>query len=117
MLLRPELREAPENFLEGMLAAQQADGTFTDEEIIGNTLTLLLAGEDTTAHTMAWTLWFLSTRAEIQARWGEEAREVLGEQPYPAGYEVVEHFDYGRRCCGSRASEASCCRAPRRAAR
>jgi cytochrome P450 len=42
---RPELREAPENFLEGMLAAQEAEGKFTDEEIIGNVFTLLLAGE------------------------------------------------------------------------
>jgi cytochrome P450 len=30
---RPELRQAPENFLEGMIAAQQTDGTFTDKEI------------------------------------------------------------------------------------
>jgi len=95
MLERPELTQAPENFLEGMLAAQQADGKFTDEEIIGNTLTLLLAGEDTTAHTIAWTLWFLSTRKEIQARWAAEAREVLGEEAYPAGYEAVEHLHYG----------------------
>ncbi len=57
---RPELVEEPENFLEAMLAAQQEDGTFTDEEIIGNVFALLIAGEDTTAHTMAWTSWFLT---------------------------------------------------------
>lgn len=33
----PELREAPENFLEAMVAAQEAGGAFTDDEIIGNT--------------------------------------------------------------------------------
>ena len=60
MAERPELREAPENFLEGMLAAQEAEGAFTDDEIIGNTFTLLLAGEDTTAHTMAWTMSLLA---------------------------------------------------------
>ena len=50
---RPELRESPENFLEGMIAAQENDGAFSDEEIVGNVFTLLLAGEDTTlAH--AW---------------------------------------------------------------
>ena len=77
MASRPGLREAPENFLEAMLAAQQAEGTFTDKEIIGNVFTLLLAGEDTTARTIGWTLWFLASRPEIQDRWANEARELL----------------------------------------
>jgi cytochrome P450 len=95
MLERPELREAPENFLESMLAAQETEGTFTDEEVIWNTITFLSAGEDTTAHTMAWTLWFLSTRPEIQALWAQEASEVLGEELYPAGHEIVTSLEYG----------------------
>ena len=36
MASRPGLREAPENFLEAMLAAQETEATFTDEEIIGS---------------------------------------------------------------------------------
>lgn len=92
---RPELREAPENFLEGMIAAQETEGAFSDEEIIGNVNTLLLAGEDTTSHSMAWTIWSMANRPEIQARWAEEASEVLGEQPYATEYETVEGFRYG----------------------
>ncbi len=92
---RPELRESPENFIEGMIAAQETEGAFTDEEIIGNVLTLLLAGEDTTSHSMAWTIWALATRPEIQARWAEEASEVLGEQPYATEYDTVQGFSYG----------------------
>jgi cytochrome P450 len=92
---RPELREAPENFLEGMVAAQETEGTFTDEEILGNVLTLLLAGEDTTSHTMAWTIWSLARMPEVQARWAEEAGEVLGEEPYPPAFETVERLSYG----------------------
>jgi cytochrome P450 len=92
---RPELREAPENFLEGMIAAQEADGTFDDEEILANVLTLLLAGEDTTSHTMAWTISALATMPAVQARWAEEARDVLGEEPYPSTFETVERFGYG----------------------
>lgn len=95
MAARPELREAPENFLEGMLAAQEADGTFSDEEIIANTITLLNAGEDTTAHTMAWTIWFVASRPEIQTRWAAEAHEILGEQPVPVAYDSVESLRYG----------------------
>jgi cytochrome P450 len=92
---RPELRESPENFLEGMVAAQEKDGTFSDDEIFGNVFTLLLAGEDTTSHSMAWTVWSLARRPEIQARWAEEASEVLDDQPYATEYGTVEGFRYG----------------------
>jgi cytochrome P450 len=92
---QPQLREAPENFLEGMVAAQESDGTFTDDEIVGNVFTLLLAGEDTTAHTMAWTIWFLSRMPEIQERWAEEARDVLGEDKLPGDYDAVAELSYG----------------------
>ena len=95
MAARPELREAPENFLEGMLAAQETDGTFTDEEIVGNTFTLLLAGEDTTAHTMAWTIWLLASRPEIQARCADEADEMLGGDLFPLEFETVARLRYG----------------------
>jgi cytochrome P450 len=92
---RPELRDAPENFLEGMIAAQETDGTFTDEEIIGNVFTLLLAGEDTTAHTIAWTIWLLASRPEHQNRWAQEACEVLGDRRAPADYAATEQLHYG----------------------
>lgn len=92
---RPELREAPENFLEGMIAAQEREGALDDDEILANVFTLLLAGEDTTSHTMAWTISALATMPEVQARWAEEARDVLGEEPYPSAYETVERLPYG----------------------
>jgi cytochrome P450 len=92
---RPQLRESPENFLEGMIAAQQADGTYTDGEIIGNVFTLLLAGEDTTAHTMAWTLYLLARHPDIQRRWAAEADQVLGAARLPGAYEQVGELHYG----------------------
>jgi cytochrome P450 len=92
---QPQLRESPENFLEGMIAAQEKDGTYSDKEIVGNVFTLLLAGEDTTSHSMAWTVWSMATRPEIQARWAEEASEVLGEHPYATEYDTVAGFRYG----------------------
>ena len=95
MAEQPGLREAPENFLEGMLAAQEADGLFTDDEIIGNTFTLLLAGEDTTAHTMAWTIWLLASRPEVQAQCAQEADAVLEGERFPVTYESVAQLRYG----------------------
>ncbi|MGP8241537.1 MAG: cytochrome P450, partial [Solirubrobacteraceae bacterium] len=92
---RPELREAPENFLEGMIAAQETDDTYTDEEIVGNVFTLLFAGEDTTAHTMAWTTWLLAREPEIQRRWAAEADAVLGDERSPRAYDTVGELHYG----------------------
>jgi cytochrome P450 len=94
MVARPELYEKPENFLEGMLAAQRADGAITDEEIIANVSTLLNAGEDTTAHTLAWTVWFLASRPQILERLAEEARSVLGGGELPADHTMIEQLDY-----------------------
>lgn len=91
---RPELCEQPENFLESMIAAQQTEDKFTDGEIIGNTLILLFAGEDTTAHTLGWTIWLLATHPDVQERLAEEAREVLGEDSHPADYETVAQLSY-----------------------
>jgi cytochrome P450 len=91
---RPELREAPENFLEGMLAAQETDGSYTDNEIVGNTLAILTAGEDTTALTLGWAIWFLASQPEIQTRLAQEAGEVLGEQPFLCEHEAVARLRY-----------------------
>jgi cytochrome P450 len=91
---RPGLFEEPENFLEALLAAQREDGTFTDEEIIGNVFTLLVAGEDTTAHTLAWTSWFLAQHPNAQARLAQEGRDVLGDEPLPSDHDTVSQLPY-----------------------
>ena len=49
----------PANFLEALLLSKDEDGTgFSDEEIQGNIYNILMAGEDTTAHTLSWLLVF-----------------------------------------------------------
>lgn len=90
----PRLREEPENFLQSMIVAQETEDEFSDEEIVGNTLTLLIAGEDTTAHTMAWTAWLLALNPDVQARCAEEAAEVLGEREFVDEHELVERLHY-----------------------
>jgi cytochrome P450 len=90
----PERYEEPENLLEGMLAAQRAEGTFTDQEIVGNVLTLLFAGEDTTAHTLGWTIWLLASHPEVQPPLAAEAIDVLDGEPIPTSYESTERLAY-----------------------
>ena len=91
---RPELREAPENFLENMLVAQEMDDSYTDEEIVGNTLAILTAAEDTTALTLGWAMWFLASRPHVQERLAQEAREVLGEDTFLNEHESAARLRY-----------------------
>lgn len=81
----------PENFLESMLAAPEA---YSDHEIAGNVQTMLTAGEDTTSHSLAWAVWYLARRPDVQARLAAEARDLQGADPVP-GYEAAAQAHYG----------------------
>ncbi|HTA15827.1 MAG TPA: cytochrome P450 [Solirubrobacteraceae bacterium] len=94
MEAEPARYEEPKNLLESMLAAQRNDNAFSEDDLIGNVFTILLAGEDTTANTLAWTTWLLGGRPDIQARIATEAQEVLGAAGRPLPYEAMERLNY-----------------------
>jgi cytochrome P450 len=65
----PELREKPQNLLQAMLvAADIPDSGVDDNAVAGNVSTMLLAGEDTTANTIAWVLYLLHQNQTSLAR-------------------------------------------------
>jgi cytochrome P450 len=65
--------------LDALLGARDAEGqAWSDDEILSNLLTLLVAGEDTTAHTMAWMLHFMTDLPAVQQAIQQEADAVLG---------------------------------------
>jgi cytochrome P450 len=81
--------------LEAILAAQGADGEgFSDREVLGNALTMLLAGEDTTANTISWVMHFLAAYPDVQAKAQAEADRVLGSAERPADYPSTEALSY-----------------------
>jgi cytochrome P450 len=91
----PDLVAHPTNFLEAMLAAREVEGSeFTDEEISGNVLTMLLGGEDSTASTMAWIFHFLTEHPDIQARAQVEIDDVLGQDEMLTNYRDHERLPY-----------------------
>ncbi|MBI3881777.1 MAG: cytochrome P450 [Verrucomicrobia bacterium] len=91
----PELAAHPTNLLEAMLAAPlEGDAAFTDEEIYGNVLTMLLAGEDTTANTMAWMIHFMIEHPEAQARMRAEAGAVVGSAGMLSQLADAERLNY-----------------------
>ncbi|WP_077037309.1 cytochrome P450 [Pelomonas sp. KK5] len=80
MAAEPQRREQPSNLLEAMIAAgDQAGSGIDDEQVAGNVLTMLLAGEDTTANTLAWMLHLLWRHPPALQRAVDEVRQVLGD--------------------------------------
>jgi cytochrome P450 len=86
--------EPPRHVLEAMLDACDAPGSeFTQAMVHANVLTLLLAGEDTTAHSLAWTLPFIAADPARQARLNGEAVAALGDAAVAPSLDVVRELD------------------------
>lgn len=74
----------PKNFLEAMLQLRdEPNSGFSDDDVYANIITLLLAGEDTTAFSLAWTMYILASRPDLQTRLREGAVEALGSARTP----------------------------------
>lgn len=95
---RPELRQHPENLIQSLVATRDAGGSLTDDDVSGNVLTMLLAGEDTTANTLAWMIWLLSRHPDALAQAREEIARVLGREPLPTSIDQVAKLDYLEAC-------------------
>ena len=95
----PALREHPTNLIEAMIAARdKPDSGLTDTDVSGNVLTMLLAGEDTTANTLAWMIYLLSRNPQALERARAEVRAALGGAPFPQTYEQVAKLEYVEAC-------------------
>jgi cytochrome P450 len=91
----PDLRENPTNFLEAMLSADdEGEAAFTDQEIYGNILQLLLAGEDTTANTLAWMMHLMVEHPEVQRPMRDEAEQATDPEGLLPNQEATEHLPY-----------------------
>jgi cytochrome P450 len=65
-----------------LMAAMDEDGTqMTPQQLRDETMTLFLAGHETTALLLGWTWFLLSQNAGAEARLLEELRSVLGGRP------------------------------------
>jgi len=96
---QPVLRDKPTNLIEAMVAARDREGSaVTDQDVSGNVLTMLLAGEDTTANTLAWMIWLLHHHPEAAQRVADEVRSVLGDARMPMRYEDLGRLDFVEAC-------------------
>ncbi len=82
MAAEPQRSDAPTNFLEAILTAvETGEAGFTDAEIFANAGTLLLAGEDTTANTMAWTVHYFTKHPGHFERARREVDALVAPEP------------------------------------
>lgn len=94
----PARREQPPNLLEAMIVAAEEGRTgIGDEQVSANVLTMLLAGEDTTANTLAWLLHLLHRNPEAMARARDEAQRVAGGSE-PLTPEHLARLEYIEAC-------------------
>jgi cytochrome P450 len=77
----PDLAERDDVFSALLLAEDEQGERLSDREVRDELVTLLLAGHETTASTLSWTLHLTSQHPDVQEKLREEARRVLGDRP------------------------------------
>lgn len=93
MAAQPSLRDKPTCFLEAFLASSETD-RLSDDEIFGNVLTILLAGEDTTANSLAWMMHLMTTHLEVQGKMIEEVDAVMDDESVPLNIEEIDRLKF-----------------------
>jgi cytochrome P450 len=65
-----------------LIRTHDEDGTaLTDSELLGHSAVMYVAGHETTAYTLGWTLFLLAQHPEILAEVARESRDTLGGGP------------------------------------
>ncbi|MEZ5657101.1 MAG: cytochrome P450 [Burkholderiaceae bacterium] len=99
----PALREKPRNVLQAMLVAAESpeNSGVDDRTVAGNVLTMLLAGEDTTANTLCWLIYLLSRHPGTLERLIAEIDSTLGDahgRPERFTIELMDSMPYLDAC-------------------
>lgn len=99
----PSLRDKPNNLLQAMLVAADSpeNSGMDDRAVAGNVLTMLLAGEDTTANTLCWLIHLLKRHPATLARLSAEINTTLGEargRPERFTPELMDSMPYLDAC-------------------
>jgi len=99
MQANASLLEHPTNLLEAMIAARDDEGAgLSEKELLGNVLTALLAGEDTTANTLVWALYLLHTHRAVWRELIKEVDATLAGDDLPRSFDVARGFDFIEAC-------------------
>ncbi|KHF39997.1 cytochrome P450 [Halalkalibacter okhensis] len=74
-------------------AKDEKDGLgMSDEQLKDELMTIFLAGHETTANALSWTLYLLSQNSEVEQRLHEEVERVIGNSPIePKHYRDLQY--------------------------
>ena len=84
------------DLLSMLLLAQDEEtgGAMTDRQVRDESLTLFLAGHETTANALTWTFYLLSQNPEAEAKFHAELDAVLGDKPVtPEDYPRLKYTE------------------------
>jgi cytochrome P450 len=87
-----------EDLLDLLLQADDPEGDggqMADRDVADNILTFIVAGHETTAYALTWTLYALAQHPQITDRLCEEVAEIVGE--LPIGREHLDRLVYTRQ--------------------
>ena len=73
-----------------LAAADRPDSGLSDAQVAGNVMTMLLAGEDTTANTIAWMIYLLWTHPQALDRACTEVRTKVQDCQQPTMQEMAD---------------------------
>jgi cytochrome P450 len=91
----PERRTKPTNMMEALIVARDEAGSeLTDDHIIGNAITMVFAGEDTTSNTIAWLLDFVARDAAAAAHIAAETNSALGTDQVLRAFDKLDQFAF-----------------------
>ncbi|MGZ3241559.1 MAG: cytochrome P450, partial [Burkholderiaceae bacterium] len=91
----PERRAKPTNMMEALIVARdEPDSGFTDDHVIGNAMTMVFAGEDTTSNTIAWLLNFVARDFEVAAHIATETDTVLDTNLILDAFDKLDQFPF-----------------------
>ena len=106
--MRSAPAEKPRSLLEAMLVlTDEPNSGFSDDDVYANIITLLLAGEDTTSHSLAWAMHILAGNPELQSRLHQSACKSLGDARVPTTFRRHGQARSLRRRCIRSVAHAS----------
>ncbi|KAI0703434.1 cytochrome P450 [Cytidiella melzeri] len=92
-----ETKEERNDLLSGLLDASDEEfsgsAKLTDQEVISNIFIFLIAGHETTAHTLAFAFILLALYPEEQDKLYQQCKSVLGKDDIPK-YETIPSYTY-----------------------
>ncbi|MGA7437301.1 MAG: cytochrome P450 [Luteibacter sp.] len=92
---RMDRQAKPANMLEAMIvASDDPESGFTDEELVSNAILSVVGGEDTTANSIAWMIHLLAQNPAAAAALRAEVDAVVGDATLPREWEHMKLFTY-----------------------